>query len=130
MEQVQIKHFKNLIMKNLSRNLPRKVDNPEVKNVISTIIKRTEYYMKNYTNNFYPDKYNISIEKIPNGKLLINICLQSGDIIRRLIFLDNGEMFGVKHYNRNKPYTFTYGLSDKSVELINFKTMELSIKRK
>jgi hypothetical protein len=122
MEETQVKHYKNLIAKNLSRNLPKKIKNPEIKKTIAIIIKRTEFYMKNHTNNFYPEKYTISVDEIHPGLIFINIIFHNGDISRKLIFLETGKLFGVKHFDRNNPYRFTYGLSDKSVDTINFKT--------
>ncbi len=122
MEEKQIKHYKRLILNNLNRNLPKKVVYPNIKETISNIIKRVEFYMVNYTNNFEPEKYNISVDKLPNGMIFINVVFIRGDISRRLIFLDNGELFGVKHFDKKKPHSFTYGLMDKSVAKINYET--------
>lgn len=120
MEVEKIKHYKKLIKGNLKRNLPKYI-NGDTNTIAYTIVDIVEYYMQHYTKDFDPSKYIITATDLGNGTKFINVSFKSGDITRRLIFLENGKLFGVKHFDSTSPRSFTYGLPDKSVNNINLK---------
>ena len=122
MEIEKINHYKKLIKGNLKRNLPKYITGVKDTDTIAyNMTDKINYYMKHYTNDFDPSGYTVTATDLGNGTKFINVSFKSGDITRRLIFLENGELFGVKHFNKTRPGSFSYGLPDKSVNNINSK---------
>lgn len=121
MEVEKIKHYKKLIKGNLKRNLPKYIKVGDTNAIAYNMTDKIVYYMEHYTKDFDPSKYTVTVTDLGNGTKFINVSFKSGDITRRLIFLEDGMLFGVKHFNSTQPRSFTYGLPDKSVNNINLK---------